>query len=245
MLLLLAAVFLIAGTVKGVVGMGMPTIALASLAIFKDVTFAMAMIIVPTFATNLVQAFTGPNLGNILSKIWLFLVCVAAFTWVGLKLSFLINPALLSVFLGVILIGVAALGLVNHVVNIRNPSRRITTMGIGTINGLVTGMTGTFIFPSVMYLQAHGFKKDVLVQAMGITFSVLTLALGLGLRRHELLSNDLLLLSGMAILPAVAGMKTGQGIRGFLKEKTFKRVFNLALILLGFAILFKAVWQIL
>ena len=244
LLIVLSLVFLVAGMVKGVVGMGMPTIALASLAIFRDVPFAMAMIVIPTLVTNLVQGFTGRYLRSIISKIWIFLLCVAICIWPGLKLAFLINPGHLSMFLGVMLVGVSTAELANLSPDIKNPENKGKAAGLGILNGLITGMTGTFIFPSVLYFRALGFTKEVLVQAMGITFSIFTLSVAIGLRRHELLTNDLLVLSAMAILPAVAGMKLGQSIRGRLKEVTFRFVFNLSLFALGTSIFIKGLLQI-
>ena len=70
-ILAIAAAFLIAGTVKGVIGLGLPTVSLALLAVLIDLPTAMALLLVPSFVTNLWQAMVGGNGGAILRRFWL------------------------------------------------------------------------------------------------------------------------------------------------------------------------------
>ncbi|MEP2560021.1 MAG: sulfite exporter TauE/SafE family protein, partial [Rhizobiaceae bacterium] len=48
--------FLLAGLVKGVIGLGLPTVSLAVLAVLFDLPTAMALLIVPSLLTNIWQA---------------------------------------------------------------------------------------------------------------------------------------------------------------------------------------------
>ena len=52
---------------------------------------------------------------------------------------------------------------------------------VGALTGLVTAATGVFVIPAVPYLQALGLQRDMLVQALGLSFTVSTLALAGGL----------------------------------------------------------------
>ena len=52
---------------------------------------------------------------------------------------------------------------------------------IGGITGLITAATGVFVIPVVPYLQAIGLEKQELVQALGLSFTVSTLALTVNL----------------------------------------------------------------
>ena len=87
--------------------------------------------------------------------------------------------------------------------------------------------------PGVLYLQALGLPRDLLVQAMGILFSLSAAVLALALARHRLLPPDLLLLSVVALVPAFAGMALGQRVRRRLSETRFRKVFFGALLVLG------------
>lgn len=50
--LLVAATFVVAGTVKGVIGLGLPTVTLALLTALFDLPSATALLLVPSFITN-------------------------------------------------------------------------------------------------------------------------------------------------------------------------------------------------
>ena len=83
---------------------------------------------------------------------------------------------------------------------------------IGLVNGVLTGLTGTFVLPSVLYLQALGLPRDVLVQVIGVVFTLSTLVLAASLAGHRLLPPELQLISSLALLPAFIGMLIGQRI---------------------------------
>src|SRR5262249_20565823 len=104
---------------------------------------------------------------------------------------------------------------------------------VGSANGVLTGMTGSSVVPGVMFLQAIGLPRDVLVQAMGMLFAASTLALAAALQQAHGLTPDRGALSSAAVLPAIAGMIAGRWIRKGLSERQFRTVFFIALLLLG------------
>ena len=94
-------------------------------------------------------------------------------------------------------------------------------------------MTGSFVIPGVMFLQAIGLPRDTLIHAMGMLFTASTLALAIALQGNRLLTVELGSLSTAALLPAIIGMFIGQRIRQRLPEQLFRRVFFVSLLLLG------------
>jgi uncharacterized membrane protein YfcA len=94
-------------------------------------------------------------------------------------------------------------------------------------------MTGSFVVPGVMYLQVLGLSRDAMIQAMGVLFTVSTLALVVALGDRRLLSADLAVLSLLALAPALIGMALGQALRKRLSEAAFRRIFFAALAVLG------------
>jgi hypothetical protein len=104
---------------------------------------------------------------------------------------------------------------------------------IGLTTGAVTGGTGVFVIPAVPYLQALGLSKDDLIQALGLSFTVSTIALAVGLTWRGAFQLDSLAMSSLAIVPAMAGMWCGQAIRQKVSPTTFRRWFLICLLLLG------------
>jgi uncharacterized membrane protein YfcA len=122
-------------------------------------------------------------------------------------------------------------------------SQRETWAGplFGSANGILTGMTGSFVVPGVMFLQGIGLPREMLVQAMGILFTVSTLALALALHTNNLLTPEIGLVSAIAVIPALVGMVAGQQIRRRLSEARFRQFFFVAVLLLGVYIILKTV----
>ena len=78
---------------------------------------------------------------------------------------------------------------------------------IGGIVGLITGMisaaTGVQVIPSMPFMQAIGMEKDELVQALGVFFTVATLALAFNLTSAGLLSAATALPGAVAMAAAL------------------------------------------
>ena len=225
--------FLVAGTVKGVIGLGLPTVSLALLTVALDLPTAMALLLAPSFVTNVWQATVGGHGRVILLRLWPFLLAATVTVWVGSTALTRVDLSLLSALLGGLLVAYSVINLVG--LKFRIPARHEAWIGpsAGVVNGVLTGMTGSFVVPGVMFLQAIGLSRDALIQAMGMLFTASTLALALALQENELLTTEHGILSLTALVPAIVGMTAGQRIRRILPEQVFRRVFFVALLILG------------
>lgn len=232
-LAVIAGVLFLAGVVKGVVGLGLPTVSLALLTPLLGLPAAMAAMLLPSFLTNLLQAVAGGGLIDQLRRFWPFLGAVAigtvatsgAVSWVATELLVYVLGASIALY--------AALGLLAP--PWPRPGRHERWLGpvCGGVTGLLTGMTGSFVIPSVPYLQALGLDRDRLVQMMGATFTVATLALALGLGGHGLIGGGAALSTLAGVVPAFLGMALGRRLRGRLSDRDFRRALFTALLLLG------------
>ena len=81
--LLVAGTFLLAGTVKGVIGLGLPLVSLAFLTVALDLPTAMVLTLVPSFITNLWQAVAGGSANIIVRRLWPFLLMATVTVWIG------------------------------------------------------------------------------------------------------------------------------------------------------------------
>jgi len=234
--------FLLAGAVKGIIGLGLPTISLAMLTLTIGLPNAMALILMPSLITNLWQATVGGNGRVILRRIWLFLLMASAFVWLGASALTRIDLEMLSALLGVLIVIYSLVSLAGW--RFKITTKQETWLGplVGSVNGILTGMTGAFVVPGVFYLQTIGLARDRLIQAMGMLFTVSTLALGVSLQANNLLTIELGQISLAATLPAIVGMAIGQRIRKKLPEQLFRQIFFISLLILGGYIFFKAVY---
>ena len=232
--------FLFAGFVKGVVGLGLPTISLALLTALLDLPTAMALLVVPAFCTNIWQGFIGGHLVLLSRRLWPLLLAVIPFVWAGAALSDLFETAILTRILGGMLVTYTVLSF--WYVPYRSiplPSQAWLGPLCGAINGLLTGLTGSLFLPGVMYLQYISLSRDQFVQAMGLLFALSTLALGISLQETGRIDAELWKISGSALLPALFGMHCGKICRGYFSDGLFRRVYLSGLALLGLYIMFR------
>ena len=236
-ILIIASTFLLAGAVKGVIGLGLPTVSLAILTVVIDIPNAMALLLVPSFVTNFYQAAVGGHGLMILRRLWPFMLMATATVWLGATALTRIDLSLLSILLGLLITTYGGVSLAG--VRWAVTGSREVWLGpvVGVVNGIFTGMTGSFVVPGVMFLQAIGLARDQLVQAMGILFTLSTLALGVVLGANSLLTLNQGQMSAAALVPALVGMVLGRRIRQLLSEQLFRRVFFTALLFLGLYII--------
>ncbi len=243
-LIIVALAFLLAGSVKGVTGLGLPSVSLALLTATLGLKAAMAILLVPSFVTNVWQAAVGGHLLAILRRTWTLLLAVCAATWLGVGILAKANGDLLAGLLGLVLCLYAVLGLVR--LDPASPGRLEPWLSpfVGAVSGVLNGMTGSFVVPGVLYLQSLRWPREVFIQSMGVLFTTSTIALAFALHDRRLLSGELAILSAAAVVPALAGMVVGQVVRRRLSEEMFRSVFFAALLLLGAYIVVRALWSL-
>jgi uncharacterized membrane protein YfcA len=232
-LVFIAAVFFLAGLAKGVIGLGLPTISMGLLAVVMPPVHAAAILTLPSLVTNVWQMLAGPALAGVARRLWPMLLAVCLGTWAGLGFMTGATAHFGTGMLGLALALYAAGGLV--ALRLPPPGRwePVLSPVVGAVTGLITAATGVFVMPAVPYLQAISLEKLELVQALGLSFTVSTLALTVNLIIEGGLQLSLATdtLTGLGL--ACAGMWLGQAIRQRLSPAAFRRSFYAGLLLLG------------
>jgi len=229
-----AAVFVLAGFVKGVIGMGLPTVAMGLLSVTMPPAQAAALLVLPSLVTNLWQIF-GTGWWALVRRMATMLagVCLGIAAGAGWLTGQGGGSARVTAALGVALIAYALLGLLKVRLHVPARHERWLSPLVGLATGLVTAASGVFVIPAVPYLNALGLEKEDLVRALGISFLVSTIALALSLRSGGALEMGHAVGSLLALLPALLGMALGQWVRLRVQPDVFKKVFFSGLLALG------------
>ena len=227
------AVFLLAGTVKGLVGLGLPTIVIALTTLFLPLTEAMAMIALPTIFTNVWQAAVGGNFWRIVRRQWPLIVPLAATLYLTMWLVGQRGPNWAFLVLAGVLIVYSGLGLLRIRLHIHADLEKPLAPVIGVVSGFVAGVVGVPIIPLMPYLQGLDVRASELVQTLGVVLCATSFALALSLLSFGLLDGPRAVVSAAAVLPALAGMWVGQRIRLRLSVEQFRLAVFWALLLTG------------
>lgn len=233
LLIIIAAVFLLAGFVKGTIGMGLPTVAMGLLATRMPPAHALAIVIVPAIVTNIWQTFVGPYLRDILRRLWPLLISTVLGVWAGGGLLTGPYARYGTVVLGVLLVIYAIIGLSKVRFSVAPKNEKWVGGIVGLITGVISAATGVQVIPSMPFMQAIGMEKDELIQALGVFFTTATVAQAYNLTGAGLLNTSTLIPGTIGMIAAFTGMYVGQLVRSRMDADTFRRWFLIAMLLLG------------
>lgn len=225
--------FVLGGVVKGVTGMGLPTVAMGLLAVVMPARDAATLMLFPSFLTNVWQLAAGPDPFGAARRFWPMLSGAAIATVLAAGALAGDDARLATAGLGVILALYAAFSLSGKHLSIGPAAERWAGPPVGLLTGAITGLTGVSVVPSAPFLQAVGLEKEELVQALGLYFTVSTIALGVGLALHGGLAATSASGSVAAFVPAALGMMLGGRLRQAVSPTAFRTGFFVGLLALG------------
>jgi len=226
-------VFVAAGFIKGAIGMGLPTVAMGFLTLLMPPAEAATILVFPSFVTNVWQLAAGPRLGALARRLWPTLLAVVVGTVGAARWFGAVSSAGTLAALGAALALYAITSLAP--LRLEVPPRTEWWLGplVGGATGIVTATTGVFVIPAVPYLQALRLAPEDLVQALGLSFTVSTIALAAALAGDGQFAWPHAGASVLALLAAIAGMLLGQAVRTRMHPDTFRLWFLVGLLLLG------------
>ena len=237
--LFVALTFALAGLVKGVAGMGLPTVAMGLLGLTMAPAEAAGLLIAPSLITNVWQFAAGRHRWMLFRRTWPLLAAIVLATWAASGMLTAGSSSRATAALGAALALYASLGLARLRLSVPRRTERWLGPLIGATTGVITGATGVFVIPAVPYLQALDLDRDDLVQVLGLSFTASTIALAAGLATRGAFQVAGSGASLLCAVPALGGMWLGQALRERVNAATFRTLFFLGQLLLGLDLLGK------
>lgn len=234
-LAIIVMVFIFAGMIKGMIGLGLPAVSMGLLTIAMSPFQAASLLIVPSMITNIWQLFAEGRVWTFVRRFWSLLFgIVIGSVWSFLPTLSQSHGKTSEILLGSMLVLYGLYGLcVKKLPHLAAHERWLSPL-VGYIGGAVTVATGVVIIPVVPYLQSLHLNRDELVQALGLTFTVSTICLAVFLHHNPMQGITLdYRLSAVALVAALVGMWLGKKIRYQLNEQRFRRLFFMGLVALG------------
>ncbi|HLZ02317.1 MAG TPA: sulfite exporter TauE/SafE family protein [Bradyrhizobium sp.] len=243
-LLIIGAIFLLAGFIKGVIGLGLPTVSVSLLAVAMPPGQALAIVILPAIITNIWQTFVGPYLRDIVRRLWPLMIGTAIGIWLNSGALTGASARYGVIVLGILLVIYAVMGLSRVRFSVAPGHEKWVGGIVGLTTGVISAATGVQVIPSMPFMQAIGMEKDELIQALGVFFTVATLALGFTLTRSGLLSSATAVPGAVAMACSFTGVFVGQAVRSRMDAERFRRWFLIAMILLGLYLAGSAIYEL-
>jgi uncharacterized membrane protein YfcA len=241
-LVLAALVAVVAGFVKGVVGFAMPMVFVSGLSTFLAPELALAGLILPTLAANLMQAFRqGPMAAWQSAKafrVFLFVGLVTLF--IGAQMVRVLPMWLMLLIIGLPVTLFAMLQLRGIEMQLKSHSAKVAAT-VGAFAGFMGGLSGIWGPPTVAYLAAIGTRKDEQMRIQGVIYGLGSVALTVAHFGSGVLRTQTLPLSLAMVLPAVLGVWIGGRVFDRIDQVMFRRATLVILLIAGLNLIRRAV----
>lgn len=223
--------FLIAGTVKGMIGIGMPAVCMVLLTLFLPPLEAVPLTAIPTMLVNLLQLQRSQDRQIVIRKYGVFglTLLITIFLTGYFILSF--PETLLLLALGVAMVVFAVQSLAGLHLNF-SPHAYWQIL-CGSAAGFIGGLSSVFSPPIVMYLLGRDADKDEFIAATGFLFFAGCAPLVLALWINGVLTIDLAISSMLGLVVALVGFMLGEWIRGYISQQFFRKIILLFFLIMG------------
>ena len=238
--LIVCLVMLIAGTVKGIAGLGLPTIAVSLLVFFFDAHQSLGLIVLPLLFSNLLQAWQSGQFRWVFSNFWPYLGAIALTIFITSSFASQVNERIiyLLIVMGIFLFLVSQKKLPR--INLSGKYHVLTAGCAGTLAGILGGLTTVWGPPTIIFLRMLGLAKEEFVRATGWMFLIGSIPLTAGYWMGGILTVELIPVGLLASLMAMCGVVLGKHFRSRISEKHFVMVIDIILALMAINLLRKS-----
>jgi len=242
LIMLLAVSLVIAGLVKGMIGVGMPVVAFPLLSMLVDVQTSIMLLSMPLVLSNIPQALEGGFVAKTLWSLTPVLVGMIPGVWIGVAVLLSADPAVAKIVAGAVVILVAALILLAPKLQVKQRMIGPVGLGAGFCGGLLGGiaaLSGPLVF---IFLLAKGLSGKEFTKEASMFLVVSSILLASALTSSRQFDWHDVLISTLATVPVVVGMLVGQKVSDAIPADAFKKLVVVAVLLSGAQLVWKGVF---
>ena len=242
LLIAATASFLLAGTVKGLTGLGLPIVAVGVLAHFTDPRTAISLIIIPIFMSNIWQMRRQGHFLEALRNYWPLALTLMLILGVTVVATSKLDSGWLLLLIGIVIAGFSLVSLGYSPPALPRHFDRAAQIVTGVVAGFLGGLTGIWGPPLVMYLLARRVDKEEFVRASGILLFAGGIPLAAGYVHAGQFDGDRAILSLGMVVPTLLGFAVGEALRRHLNTEQFRKLILLFFLFVGINLVRRALW---
>ncbi len=227
------AVYVLAGAIKGIVGIGLPIVSISLLSQILDPRLAISLTLVPLITTNVWQCIRVGGILPTVRQLMPYALALMFFIYVSAQFAHGVSASAILLIMGV---SVVLFTLVNlFVVPPPLPPAwdRPVQVIAGAASGIMGGITSIWGPPIIVYLLARRTMKDAFLRATGVLLTVGCIPMIISYWRAGHFDGEVAAASTLMVLPAVAGFQLGERLRDRLDAGTFRRIVLLLFLIVG------------
>ena len=243
MLAVMSGALITGGVVKGIVGLGLPIVAMAILLNFMPPLTVLGLMVAPILITNLWQSLRAGNLLQPLRRFWPMIVMALIFLFIGAELIVAMDTAVLFAVLGCFVVVFSATNLMKPQVHPLKPeTEKWAGLLAGALGGFLGGITTIWGPPMMMFFVMLKLDKDTFVRTIGLAWLSLAIPLTFAYWRNGIFTGDVIWLSLAACVPGMIGIRIGEKIRDRIDQETFRKAMLVVMFIIGLNLIRRAVF---
>jgi len=231
------------GFCKGVSGVGTPLIVLPIASIFVPVPKAVSLLSVAVIVTNSFQLWSSGHAVAVIKRFGLLTAVLAVSIVVGTELLVTMPPALLIALMGTIMLVYPLSRLIGRDKPFTLRQEGVLGPPIAAISGLLGGLTGLFGPPLLVFFAIQRLDKHFYIGTVALIFLSGYVALSASLANHGMLGEGDVLVSIIALIPILLGLRLGEIIRQRISQKGFELVVMGQLTVMGVSLIWRGLHQ--
>ena len=227
----LLLIFLFSGIIKGFLGIGLPTAAMAFLTLVMEPTEAISLLTIPIIATNLFQFIRSSERVQTAKKYKYFAFAIMVSIFITAWNITAFPTGFLTVVIGFAMIIFS----VNLLFGFSLPIGPGLSwqIGVGVLSGFLGGLSSIWSPPVAMYLIARNTPKEQFIAATGFLFLAGCFPLALGLYLSGVLTPVTAVKSLMGLVVVLLGFRIGELLRGRVSQEIFRKFVLIAFLFMG------------
>jgi uncharacterized membrane protein YfcA len=229
--LIILGAFVLAGAIKGFLGIGLPPAAMAILTLVIDTPIAISLLTLPIIFTNLFQYLGCQNPVEIAKKYWLFGLSIMGSIFLTSLFIMSFPKSIISVTIGFAMVLFSLSQMFGTKISFGASS--VWHFVFGVFAGVLGGLSSIWSPPVAMYLLARHVSKAEFIGATGFLFLAGSVPLAIGLSFAGVLTIDTMLHSVMGLIFVLAGFWVGEWLRGHMQQGAFRQIVLWAFFIMG------------
>ena len=231
--------FIVSGIIKGFLGLGFPSTAMGLLTLVIEPIHAISVMVAPILFSNIFQYARSSHQYKTYIELRVFALSIIVSIFVTSLFITAYPKSLLTLAIGFSMVVFSLNQWSGFKIKI-GPSYSFQVL-IGTLSGVLGGLSSIWSPPVAMYLIARDYAKEDFISATGFLFMVGGIPLGLGLYFAGALTFAIAVQSFGALIFVLIGFRIGEYLRSFVNQQTFRNFVLVAFIILGSRLIFEGV----
>lgn len=236
--LLVLAGLVAAGIIKGATGIGYSSCALPFLVAAVGLKPAVAMLVLPAMASNVMVVFSAGHIKSTVQQFWPLYFATLPGILFGISVLSTVDQDIATKVLGVLIVAQGIQSILQPHFRISDNVAQVLRVPVGLLNGF-TGLTGSQVMPLMPYMLALNLGPQQFVQAVNLAVISASLFLGTCLMAVGMMQMNMLALSIAAIGPALLGVKLGTSCRARINDRQFRQLVVITLMGIGLMLIWR------